>query len=167
MYYSNYSSENIENAYPIIKETIPATSLGYKTNNKYPEFPPLMSDGRSVTATWQPEATINEDLLQRNKIKSNWEYRKFLTDNAKQIMEYNFRESSNDIGYYKRPIDIPNIQSNIVGDIKNTPYRFVSTNDTSRPNGYESSDLKSLYLSREELETRKSATTLTQEQLLK
>ena len=34
--------EQLNCAYPIIKETIPKSSLGYNTNNKYPEFPPLM-----------------------------------------------------------------------------------------------------------------------------
>ena len=94
-------------AYPVIKETVPMSKRGYTTNNKYPEFPPLMSDGRAITASWQPEASVNQDLIEHNGIKSNWEYRKYLTHNAKEVMEYNFRESSNDTGYYKRPIDIP------------------------------------------------------------
>jgi len=156
---SQYSSYNSQ--FPVFKETIPASSLGYKTNNKYPEFPPLMSDGRSVTATWQPESSINEDLISKNNIKSNWEYRKFLTDNAKEIMEYNFLESSTDVGYYKRPIDIPSISKNTIsGGVKNTPYLFSSIHDTTRPPGYSSSDLKDLYLSREQLEARKVAPTL-------
>ena len=82
---SHFNSHSLECAYPIIKETIPATSLGYSTNNTYPEFPPLMSDGRPITATWQPESSINEDLIERNDIKSNWEYRKFLQKNAETI----------------------------------------------------------------------------------
>ena len=154
--YSPYNSH-----FPVITETIPASSLGYKTNNKYPEFPPLMSDGRSITATWQPESSINEDLKEKNNIKSNWEYRKFLTDNAKQIMEYNFTESSSDIGYYVRPIDIPSIKSNTISSgVTTTPYLFSSIQDTTRPPGYQNSDLKQLYLSREQLEARKVAPTL-------
>lgn len=164
---SHFNSHSLECAYPIIKETIPATSLGYSTNNTYPEFPPLMSDGRPITATWQPESSINEDLIERNDIKSNWEYRKFLIENSKTIMEYNFRESSSDIGYYKRPIDIPSIQSNTIsGDIKNTPYTFPSIADHTRPEGYSSSDLKDIYLSREQLEARKISPVITQAQLL-
>ena len=164
---SHFNSQSLDCAYPIIKETIPATSLGYSTNNVYPNFPPLMNDGRPVTATWQPEAAINEDLIERNNIKSNWEYRKFLTENSKTIMEYNFRESSSDIGYYKRPIDLPNIQSSsIKGDIKNTPYTFPSISDNTRPEGYSSSDLKDMYLSREQLEARKISPVITQSQLI-
>ena len=165
--------QSIDYAFPIIKETIPSSSLGYHSNNKYPGFPPLMSDGRSVTATWQPESTINADLIDRNNIKSNWEYRRYLTNNAKSIMEYNFRESSNDIGYYKRPIEVPSIQKNTISKtfdnskVYSTPYLFSSMMDTTRPNGYVTSDLKNLYLSREQLESRKISPVITQDQLLK
>jgi len=147
--------QSVDCAYPIIKETVPESSRGYHTNNKYPEFPPLMSDGRSVTASWQPESSINADLVENSGIKSNWEYRKYLTENAKKIMEYNFRESSNDTGYYKRPIDIPSIQTNEVKGFHNQPYLYTSGTDQTKPFGYASSDLKDLYLSREQLAARK------------
>ena len=149
--------ELLQCAYPVIKETIPRSSLGYNTNNKYPEFPPLMSDGRSVTATWQPESTINADLIQSNNIQSNWQYRKYLTQNAQQIMEYNFRESSNDVGYYKRPLDLPNIQSNLVTSFNQQPYVYSSPLDNTKPLGYTNSDLKETYLTREQLNARKIA----------
>ena len=99
--------ETIDCAYPIIKETIPKSSLGYNTNNKYPEFPPLMNDGRSVTASYQPESVINNELITKNGIESNWKYRKYLTENSKQIMEWNFREACNDAGYFKRHNETP------------------------------------------------------------
>jgi len=147
--------ECLSSAYPVIKETVPASSLGYNTNNKYPEFPPLMNDGRPITATWQPESTINADLIQSNHIKTNWEYRRYLTKNSKDVMEYNFRESSTDVGYYKRPIDLPNIQSNMVKDTKNMPYKYKSVLDDASPFGYSVSDLKESYLTREQLNARK------------
>jgi hypothetical protein len=158
MSFSMNSFQHIDSAFPVIKETVPASALGYNTNNKYPEFPPLMSDGRSITASWQPEAVMNADLKQRNGIESNWQYRQFLTQNAKPIMEYNFRNSSNDIGYYVRHEDLPNIQSgNIVDFVSNMPYLYNSPMDTNKPLGYSDTDLKQLYLSREELESRKIA----------
>lgn len=149
-----------------IKESIPASALGYHTNNKYPQFPPLMSDGRAVTGSWQPESTINADLIQTNGIKSNWEYRQYLQKNAKQIMEYNYHESANDVGYFKRPIDIPSIQSNVVHGIRKTPHQFTSAMDNSKPFGYSSGDLKDVYLSREQLESRKISPVVTQDKLL-
>jgi len=162
----SYQPENINSAYPIIRETIPRSSLGYNTNNKYPEFPPLMSDGRAITGSWQPESTINKDLIESNNIKSNWEYRKYLQQNSQQIMEYNFRESSNDVGYFKRPIDIPSIQSNGANGIRLTPFLYSSVLDGSKPLGYASSDLKTVYLTREQLESRKISPVITQDKLL-
>lgn len=147
--------QSLDCAYPVIKETVPESSRGYHTNNKYPEFPPLMNDGRSITATWQSESSINADLVENSGIKTNWEYRKYLTENAKKIMEYNFRESSNDTGYYKRPVDIPSIQSNEVKGFHNQPYLYSSGTDQAKPFGYASSDLKELYLTREQLAARK------------
>ena len=60
-----FSSEPLyyDSAYPPIKETLPPSALGYRANNKYDGFPPLMSDGRTITATYQPEAVLNEHLL--------------------------------------------------------------------------------------------------------
>ena len=165
--FPNNQSQYVNSAFPVIKETIPASSLGYKTNNKYPQFPPLMSDGRSITATWQPESTINADLIDRNNIQSNWQYRRFLTENAKSIMEYNFTESSNDIGYYKRPIDVPSIQTNTISTPYKSPYMYSSVIDESKPQGYIHSDLKDMYFSREQLESRKFSPVITQESLLK
>jgi len=146
--------EKINSAYPIIKETIPQSSLGYGTNNKYPEFPPLMSDGRSVIGSWQPESTENANLIESNNIKSNWEYRRYLTSNSKDILEYNFREACNDVGYFKRPIDLPSVNSNTVSDYK-TPFIFRSVLDNTKPQGFQESDLKNLYLTREQLNARK------------
>lgn len=159
----SYKPETIESAYPIIKETIPASSLGYNTNNKYAQFPPLMSDGRSVIGSWQPESTLNADLIEANGIKSNWEYRRYLMKNSKDIMEYNFRESCNDAGYFKRPIDIPSVQSNVVSGYNTVPYRYNSVLDTA---ANDSSDLKNLYLTREQLNARKISPVITQEEFI-
>jgi len=164
--FSPFQPVNLECAYPIIKETVPRSSLGYGTNNKYPEFPPLMSDGRAVIGSWQPESIDNASLIENNGIKSNWEYRQFLMKNSQDILEYNFREACNDVGYFKRPVDLPSIQSNKVSGIQ-TPYMFDSMVDKTKPVGYEQSDLKDLYLTREQLEARRIAPVITQAELLK
>lgn len=162
IYYKMFTNapEQLNCAYPIIKETIPKSSLGYNTNNKYPEFPPLMMDGRSITASYQPESILNESIIRDNNIKSNWEYRKFLTHNSQNLMEYNFRESCNDSGYYKRYQDIITNQAF-------TPYQYSSPTDNTRPFGYSSSDLKDLYLSREQLNASKVSPSITQEELIR
>ena len=84
---------------------IPKSSLGYGTNNLYSSFPPLMADGRSLVATDQSETVVNNDLLKTSGVRTNWEYRNFLTANADKIREINTREAFNDVGYYKRNVN--------------------------------------------------------------
>lgn len=153
------NSENINKAYPDVKETLPKSYLGYDTNTQFPAFPPKMSDGRSLISSWQPESIINDNLIKQNNIESNWMYRKYLTENAKKIMEYNFRESCNDTGYIIPPYDDKSD--------KNSPHMFKSFNDQSKPNGYQDSDLKQMYLTREQLNSKKVSPVVTQEQLLR
>ena len=110
-----------------------------------------MADGRSVISSWQPESAMNEELIRKNGITSNWMYRKYLTENSKKIMEENFREMCNDTGY-----QLPSyVNSNNRNEEKNHPYMYKSFYDKTEPAGFENSDLKELYLSREELNARK------------
>jgi len=156
MSYSAFnSSQKIECAFPVIKETVPKSSLGYNTTNKYPEFPPLMADGRAITASYQPESAINNEIILQNNITSNWEYRQYLMNNATNIMENNFRESCNDAGCYVKTYEIHNV-ANVIKDPTSTPHIYNSNNLTEQPFGYASSDLKTAYISREELTARKN-----------
>lgn len=125
-------------------------SFGYSTNNIYEEYPPLMSDGRTITASYQPDSVLNDKIIKENNIQSNWQYRNYLINNGTSIMKQNFTEASNDIGYVKR-FNEPNISS------FSTPYLYKSVDDNKKPKGYENSDLKELYLSREQLDSRKIA----------
>lgn len=153
-----YNSANLDYAYPVIKETVPQSALGYNTNNLYSKFPPIMADGRSAISSWQPESAVNNQLLKNNNIKSNWEYRKYLTQHSQQIMEYNFRETCNDCGYFIPPLDVGSNEKSH----KKMPYTYSSFTDTSKPDGYQDSDLKQMYLSREQLNSRKVAPTYTE-----
>ena len=157
------NSQSIECAYPsYIKETLPKSSLGYKTNNQYPMFPPKMSDGRSVISSWNPESELNNQLKQEqglyNSPNSNWEYRKFLQNNGYKIMEKNYQETANDTGSY-----IPNKSKEVQTPLseQNAPNWFDSYGDLKKPNGYQNSDLKELYLTREQLNARKVSPTYT------
>jgi hypothetical protein len=145
--------ENINSAYPIIKETIPASSLGYNTNNKYANFPPLMSDGRAIIGSWQPESLENQNIIEKNNIKSNWEYRKYLTENSKEIMEYNFREACNDAGYTSRYIEVPSIQSDVVVGTYSTPKIYNTTFGETNGSFNETSP----YMTREALNSMKES----------
>ena len=142
--YANIKTDNLSNDI-----LIPQTKRGYTTNNKYPEMPPLMNDGRSVTASWQPNATENNKIISDNNIKSNWEYRRYLTTNAKQIMNTNYNLASNDKGYNSRPIDLPNIQTDVISYKVKPPHLYKTTLDNLKP--YDMSDLKVNYISNEEI----------------
>ena len=131
------------------------------SNNIHFNFPPIMMDGRNY-ATWQPGAVVNEQIRENNHITSNWDYRTFLQKNAVKIMKANSISSCNNCGacplVYSGPQN-PVTQSN-------TPYVFSSALDMSQPFGYETSDLKNVYLSRYELQSRMMAPALTQYQYL-
>jgi hypothetical protein len=182
-----FGGQSIETAYPIIKETIPASHLGYKTNNRYDGFPPLMSDGRSVFAgarsetllqntilkqmyaarpldiiTWQNEGVkppqfyqqMNSTLDEKSSI-NNAQYREYMVKNARKIMEADFRNASNDVGYYERFADQIRAQ-NDTQSVSGAPYLYTDIADSARPIGYSDSDLKAIYLTREELDSRRS-----------
>jgi hypothetical protein len=97
---------------------------------------------------------INQKLIKENEITTNWKYRQYMIKNANTIMEYNYKESSNDTGYV-----VPPIKTTVSYD-KNLiiPYTFDSLNDNSKP--YEMTDLKELYLTKEQLNSKKVIPTL-------
>jgi hypothetical protein len=117
-------------------------------NNYYPNMPALMSDDREQRS-WYPEAVVDNNIKKSANITSNWEYRKYLVSNADNIMDINMRNA---------------IMQNPSGDIiKNNelsrpPYLFKGVNDMTpvRP-GVFGSDLKSVYLSREQLQAKSVA----------
>ena len=128
------------------------------SNNIHFGFPPIMSDGRNYSQ-WQPGAVVNNQIQKESKINSNWEYRKYLTENANSLIEYNQLLACDECGgcpYY--------------GTSKqkstNTPFLYDSVADRSQPYGYETSDLKNIYLSRANLESRMVSPSISQDQLL-
>jgi len=167
MFSSNHKSyEHIRCAYPVIKETVPQTARGYKSNNKYPGMPPLMNDGRSIIASAQQLSSTNADMIRKNNIQSNWQYRKYLQTNAFDAMKSNFTSASNDAGYYARPIDVIDIQSNQFSSKSGSPALFSSVIDTKTAVGQSNSDLKQMYLSRDMLDARRISPVITQASLL-
>ena len=149
---------DVNSAYPQLSHP-PKSTYGFQTHNLYKDFPPFMNDGRVLVASWQQESVTNNNLLQSTGMKSNWEYRKYLTENAKTMIEKNQAESLNDIGYIARYSTAPE-QSNTV------PYYYKSYLDNTQPFGYQSSDLKQLYLTAEQLNARKMAPIITEAHLL-
>jgi len=147
--------QQLDTAYPSLQ--LPNT--GYQTNNQYNKFPPLMHDGRSVLASWQPETVINEDVLKSEGIQTNWQYRQFMTANSQNIREKMFHDALNDGG----------IMSNQYShDTFFTPPKsYSSIHDPISHIQAIPSDLKETYLTREQLQDKLVVPSLTQEQLVR
>ena len=125
------------------------------SNNIHFNYPPIMGDGRNF-ASWQPGAKINQEIRANANITSNWDYRKYLMKNADSIIKINQIESCNNCGCCP-PASHNNTNDQMIGPKQsNTPYVFQSCTSRDQPFGYENSDLKHLYLSREQLKIMKA-----------
>ena len=129
------------------------------SNNIHFDFPAIMSDGRNF-ASWQPGAVISENIRKEENIKTNWEYRKYLTQNADQIIRYNQLAACDQC--CACPAKYGDNQT-----VSNSPFLYKSCSETTKPFGYENSDLKNLYLSSFELQARMVTPVFSQSQLLK
>lgn len=130
------------------------------SNNIHFDFPPIMMDGRNF-AEWQPGAVINEKIRENAGIKTNSDYRNYLINNADKIIKYNQLQACDQC------CSCPAVYGNMEQTNSYGPYLYKSCSDRSAPFGYETSDLKSEYLSRQELSKRLNVPLLTQEQMLK
>jgi hypothetical protein len=128
------------------------------SNNIHFDFPPIMADGRNY-AKWQPGAAINAEIRKTEGITTNWQYRKYLTHNADNIIKHNQLSACDQCcSCPARYGDGKNVS--------NTPYLYKSCTDNAQPYGYENSDLKKEYLSRYQLQCRMVTPVMTQAQLL-
>ena len=164
------AAQKVAVVHPTLPE-LPANARGYTANNVYPGFPPLMCDGRALIASWQPEAIANNSILLKSGVKSNWEYRKYLTHNAEFIMKRNLSEAENDTGY-------THLGVNRIGNADTSPVFFDMPRNFASPTYYNSyiqtehdygkfsSDLKANYLSREQLSARTVTPVISQAELL-
>ena len=114
------------------------------SNNIHFNLPPIMNDGR-VYSSWQPSAVVNEHIKKVENIHTNWDYRKFMTNNGLQIIKANNYEACSALGL---PVHFPNSSN----PANNVPHVYYSSYDHAPPGyGYPTSDLKNVYLSRQEL----------------
>jgi hypothetical protein len=117
-----------------------------------------MADGRNF-ASWQPGAIVNEKIRQESGIKTNWMYRKYLIENADQIIKYNQLGACDECNGGL-------ITYGGEEKLNGSPFVYNSYLDNSQPFGYENSDLKNSYLSRQQLQEKMVVPVITQEQLL-
>jgi len=130
------------------------------SNNIHFSEPANMSDSRLFTH-YNSSCQSNERLKDNLGLKSNYDYRQYLINNGQSIIQKNKNSHLGNIGYVK-----PQSLSEMVIP-KNKKYMYKNNTDQNQPYGYESSDLKNMYLSRHELEAKKNGPILTQEELLR
>jgi hypothetical protein len=117
----------------------------YKTDNNTTDlFPGILSDGRLFTS-YTPDAMQNDNIKRANSIKTNSQYREYLTKNAISIMQTNFKSMT-----------LENVSPEFDNTIQyGTPVLFKGVHDESTPYGYECTFPKNIYLSRERLDDQK------------
>jgi len=117
------------------------------SNNIHLNFPPLMSDGRQFTHL-DPSCEANDRLKKFLNLNTNYEYRQYLINNGNTLIN-------------KNRMDAFMLNNNTkVGNGSqetNNKYIFNSVHDGNKPFGYEGSDLKNLYLSRQQLQSSMEA----------
>ena len=126
-------------------------------NNIHSNFPALMSDGKFAT-NWNTACATNNRLKREANIVNNYDYRQYLQRNADNLILQNQVAACNNCGICWN--DFNNLHDS------HPKYLFKSCNDPNKPPGYEHSDLKSMYLSRQALASRAQPSTLTQDQML-
>ena len=130
------------------------------SHNVYFDFPPLMNDGRNFSG-WQPGNAVDDSIRRAENIKTNWDYRRYLTTNADQIMNINSIDIVNMSGHGSFEVSGYEQENQ-----RNVPFMYATVMDSREPFGYVQSDLKETYLSRESLQSRMVAPEITQEQVL-
>ena len=114
-----------------------------------------MSDTRQFT-NYDAACNNNNNIKKRYEITSNYAYRQFLINSGNAVMNANSNLAK-----------MCSTKSCNGSDNKHhNKYLFSNCQDNSVPFGYQSSDLKNMYLSREALQDSLSGPMLTQEQLL-
>lgn len=115
------------------------------SNNIHFNFPSMMSDGRNYT-TWEPEVVIDKKIEKEQNIKSNMQYRQYLQNNALNIMKNNQLNTCDECGIC--PYN-PSTYDNLT-----QPFFYSNLLTNNSPFGYNNSDLKNEYLSRQTLQSR-------------
>lgn len=133
------------------------------SNNIHFDFPPIMADGRNYTS-WLPGEQINKQIREQNGIASNWDYRQHMVKNAENIMQQNTISACDQCCASPARYGVDNANQNIPQN--NTPFLYKSCVESTQPFGYQSSDLKKLYLDDFQLQARLSAPILTQYEYL-
>ena len=111
------------------------------SNNIYSNFESLMSDSRKFT-DYSSEYNVENKLRNELKIHNNTEYRHYLQNNSNKIISNNQVKACNSCSYcqYTENFEVTEKDYIFRGNLQKNP-NF----------GYNNSDLKNIYLSREKI----------------
>ena len=101
-------------------------SACYRTgNNKYFNAPPLMSDGRHFT-DYRSSCVANSMFYTNKKLTNSFDYRNYLTQNAKNIIKRDRQVNYLNLGVLNKSLWINNVNKIIINkyDILNTVNEF-------------------------------------------
>tara|TARA_Y100000992_G_C21082829_1_gene404185 strand:+ start:255 stop:683 length:429 start_codon:yes stop_codon:yes gene_type:complete len=126
------------------------------TNNIHYKYPAMMDSGNLYT-DWNTACKTNNLLKEKAGITDNYEYRQWLINNSNTIIKQNQQSAMQDTCVNVFPQFTQ----------RKSKYIFRNCNDKSKPFGYDGSDLKNMYLSREQLQERLTAPIMTQHDLIK
>ena len=123
------------------------------SNNIHFNYPSFMDDGRNFT-NYEATPSLDKKIKELSNIKTNSEYRKYLQNNADQIIKNNQNQACNQCGvcFFKKIDNTDNLNIK-----EGHPYIFDTMLSNDQPFGYEDSDLKNIYLSRQQLNSQKRA----------
>lgn len=116
------------------------------SNNIHFNYPPLMTDGRNFSL-YESSSLLDNAIKTNANIKTNSDYRRYIQKNADLIIKNNQLRSCNECN------SCPYVNYDV--KMSNKPYIFNSILSKDQPYGYEDSDLKNIYLSREQLNAQK------------
>ena len=139
-----------------------SSNLGYHSNNRYDGFPPLMSDGRSIVANGKSEPLEHNALLKKQGMTNNAQYRDYMIKNAKQIMMSEYRNASNDTGFSEEGRFADYLLASVAPVAKAKDSKQLPVKGNQGGQGptdritYKQSDLKDIYLTREQLFERRN-----------
>jgi hypothetical protein len=90
---------------------------------------------------------IMKPVEKQNVVSSNWEYRKYMQMNAKDIMKYNAMQYFQDSGNNPYATDAH-------GNINKTPINYNISEMSQSTYGYCDSDLKRQYIKKEQMKSK-------------
>lgn len=120
-----------------------------------------MSDGRSIVANGKSEPLEHNALLKKQGMTNNAQYRDYMIKNAKQIMMNEYRNSSNDTGFSEEGRFADYLLASVTSvpkakDSKQMPVHQGQGKAHGDRITYKQSDLKDIYLTREQLFERRN-----------